>query len=591
MHPELCDDERVRRLFEQEARIGHRISSDHVVQVLDAGIDETTGIPWLAMELLDGEDLAARLRRSGAVPAPEAAEILGQIGHALAAAHAVGVVHRDLKPENVFLSLSRRDGAPLLVKLLDFGVAKVIAEARPAGTLVGTPLWMAPEQMSGAAVSPATDVWALGLLAFWMLTGKPYWSHADSPLGALLGQLRRGPSMSASARAAELGRPEALPSGFDPWFARCVAPGTRFPDAGAARDALRGVLGGPPPPRPKEDLDREPGAPDPQPPGAAYDARWYVRREREEREALNALAFPGKPAVLWGPSRFGKTWLLDHCLERVRERDGFDTVLIHTRLFNRESLDSLLLGLASRIAEERDEKLDTVETIWRRPGTATTKLTRLLERHVLPGVRRGLVLAIDGVDEVWQSPFQDDFCALLRAWAESYHEPWPRLRLMLAVSTTPALLVSDPNRSPFNLSVPIVISDLTAAQVEELAKRHKLPWAAPEIERVMQLVGGHPHLVRLLMHRAALHSIPLPELLDTSLGARWVLHDDVLRMRRWLTLRGLMGIAARVAEDSGVALDPTEYERATRAGVVLEEAQGRLRLRNRLYEIAVVGRP
>ena len=259
-------------------------------------------------------------------------------------------------------------------------------------------------------------------------------------------------------------------------------------------------------------------------------------------------------------------------------------------MFNRESLDSLLFGLASRIAEDRDESADTVETIWRRPGTATTKLTRLLERHVLPGVRRGLVLAIDGADEVWQSPFQDDFCALLRAWAESYHEPWPRLRLMLAVSTTPALLVSDPNRSPFNLSAPIVIADLTAAQVEELARRYKLPWTGPDIEPVMRLVGGHPYLVRLLMHRAALHNIPLPELLDANLGARWVLHEDVLRMRRWLTERGLMAIAARVAADPGIALDPTEYQRATRAGVVLEESHGRLRLRNRLYEIAVTGR-
>ena len=314
LHPELCHDERVRRLFDQEARIGHRIPSDHVVQVLDAGIDEATGIPWLAMELLEGEDLAARLRRSGALPIPEAAEILSQIGHALGAAHRIGVVHRDLKPENVFLSQSRTDGSPLRVKLLDFGVAKVIAEARPAGTLVGTPLWMAPEQVSGAAVSPATDVWALGLLAFWILTGSVYWSRADDPLGALIDQLRRGPSKRATVRAAELGRPEAIPTGFDPWFERCVAPdpSARFPDAGAARDALREVLGGPVASRASQPAHAELPALDPQPPGAAYDDRWYVRREREEREALTRSPMRASPLCSGG--------------RRASERRGCSTI-------------------------------------------------------------------------------------------------------------------------------------------------------------------------------------------------------------------------------------------------------------------------
>lgn len=314
-------------------------------------------------------------------------------------------------------------------------------------------------------------------------------------------------------------------------------------------------------------------------------------RDREEREALNALAFAGKPAVLWGPSRSGKTWLLDRCLEGVRHRHGFDTILVNMRLLDRQSLDGLLHGLASSIVEARNEPSESVALSWSRPGTAAGRLTHLLERRVLPGVQRGLVLAIDGVDEVWQSPFQDDLCALLRAWADSCHPPWPKLRLMLAVSTTPALLVADPNRSPFNLSAPIVLGDLDAAQIEELARRYGLDWAAPEIEQLMQLVGGHPYLARLLMHRAALHRTPLSELLDTGLGPRWVLHEDVQRIRRWIERSGLLPIAVRVAQDPCAALDVVAYQRVTRAGVVVEEAPGRLRLRNRLYELAVAGRP
>jgi len=104
MHPALLADTRLRERFEQEARVGALIKSDHVVQVLGAGVDAATGVPWLSMELLEGEDLAAFLRRHGPVHPRELYEIFRQVGHALAAAHAVGVVHRDLKPENIFLA-------------------------------------------------------------------------------------------------------------------------------------------------------------------------------------------------------------------------------------------------------------------------------------------------------------------------------------------------------------------------------------------------------------------------------------------------------------------------------------------------------
>ncbi len=96
MRPELVEDPGQRGRFEQEARIGARIASDHVVDVIAAGIDPTSGAPWLAMELLDGEDLAALVARRGALPPGEALEIVAQLVHALTAAHAAGVVHRDL---------------------------------------------------------------------------------------------------------------------------------------------------------------------------------------------------------------------------------------------------------------------------------------------------------------------------------------------------------------------------------------------------------------------------------------------------------------------------------------------------------------
>ncbi len=249
MHPQLIQDPMQRKRFEQEARVGSRIPSDHIVQVLGAGVDEITGMPWLAMELLEGESLAALIRRRGHLPPGEVHEIFVQLCHALSAAHSAGVVHRDLKPENIFLARSRLVGAPSTVKVLDFGIAKIVAELQTGETrgALGTPLWMAPEQTDGGnGIAPTTDVWALGLLAFRLLTGRCYWREGNrqSTLMAILREIVMDPLPSASNRASEYGAEERIPPGFDGWFARCVAreKDARFMDARIALDRLSPLL-------------------------------------------------------------------------------------------------------------------------------------------------------------------------------------------------------------------------------------------------------------------------------------------------------------------------------------------------------------
>lgn len=250
MHRHLVENPMLRKRFEQEARVSARIQSDFVVQVLAAGVDRESGLPWLAMERLEGEDLAAHLRREGALSPREALAILSPLCDALAAAHRIGVVHRDLKPENVFLATPRREGEPFTLKVLDFGIARLVAERNVASSTaaIGTPLWMAPEQtLIGAQVSPATDVWALGLLAFTLLTGRRHWLAAetdDVAMAPLLREITLDPLDAASARAKRLGCEGAIPDGFDAWFARAVSRdvGQRFRDARAAFDALAPIL-------------------------------------------------------------------------------------------------------------------------------------------------------------------------------------------------------------------------------------------------------------------------------------------------------------------------------------------------------------
>jgi len=240
MHRDIAPDAAMQRRFEQEARIGAQIKSGHIVEVVAAGVDAATGLPYLVMELLEGVDLRAHMRERGAMLLFEVHAIFEQLCHGIAAAHAVGIVHRDLKPENVFLARTNQAGAASLVKVLDFGIAKLASEVGTHGTAaIGSPLWMAPEQTEPGPVTAAADVWALGLIAYEMLVGAHFWRAATVPTATpmhLLREIVLEPIPLASERGGA-----KIPPGFDAWFARCVArdPAARFPDAGEAWRALR----------------------------------------------------------------------------------------------------------------------------------------------------------------------------------------------------------------------------------------------------------------------------------------------------------------------------------------------------------------
>ena len=282
VHAHLVPRPELVQLFLREARVSGRIGkSPHVVEVFDAGFDPDRGVPYLVMELLAGETLEARLERGGPLPPAQVRAVLAQLADALDQAHAAGVVHRDLKPSNLFLTPGRRGQA--VVKVMDFGIAKVLAgDAQRTATQIGTPAYAAPEQMGGAmraaaarqgvtvaaGISPATDVWALGLLAYELCTGLPaaqFWgaeTTVEIPIKAAL--FAHEP---ASARAGD--RAGLLPPGFDAWFACAthVDAARRWPSAGLAIAELASLLdrvpghgGGAPTPTPPPSLPGGPAA-------------------------------------------------------------------------------------------------------------------------------------------------------------------------------------------------------------------------------------------------------------------------------------------------------------------------------------------
>jgi serine/threonine-protein kinase len=241
--------------FKLEARLASRVGSDHVPRVFDVGRDAETEKPFLAMELLEGQHFEDLIRNEGPVPASTLVEYFRQIGHALDRAHGYldkdgvnrPIVHRDLKPENLFLTA--RDGGAPLVKILDFGLAKMVGDsASLSRELKGTPLFMAFEQASVGPVTPQTDIWALGLIAFYMLTGRCYWVSAntpESPFTRLFTEVLSAPLEAPSVRAELLSAPVIPTPAFDAWFARCVNRdrNKRFLTAGECVRALAEALG------------------------------------------------------------------------------------------------------------------------------------------------------------------------------------------------------------------------------------------------------------------------------------------------------------------------------------------------------------
>jgi eukaryotic-like serine/threonine-protein kinase len=241
-----------------EARVTSRIPSDHIVQVIDAGVDAASSDVFVVMELLRGMTLDQRLEQ-GALPASEVADYMRQVAVGLDKVHGyldregqpTPIIHRDLKPSNIFLT--SRDDGQTLVKILDFGAAKVLSQLTKASGLVrGTPQFMASEQALGEPCTVATDIWAFGLITFNLLTGSSYWltvKREDGTEAQLFAEILTLPLVPASQRARELGVRVALPPAFDRWFTRCVNrdPGQRFESAGAAAAELSRLLGVEPP--------------------------------------------------------------------------------------------------------------------------------------------------------------------------------------------------------------------------------------------------------------------------------------------------------------------------------------------------------
>lgn len=240
--PEHANSLEARLRFRTEARAAAHLKSRYVVQVYDDG-ETMEGTPYIVMQYLEGETVEQRIEREGTIPLLEAVRITGHVTRALRRAHARGIVHRDLKPANIYLCRSDEDEHGWIAKVLDFGVAKVEGFAGAAttnpGAMLGTPLFMSPEQVKRASlVDHRADLYSLGMCFFNMVTGR----HAfeDESFGSVLVAICSEPLPNLAEISPALS-PQVVS-----WFERCCArlPEQRFQSADEAFAALRDAVEG-----------------------------------------------------------------------------------------------------------------------------------------------------------------------------------------------------------------------------------------------------------------------------------------------------------------------------------------------------------
>jgi serine/threonine protein kinase len=223
--PSVAANAEIVERFFNEARATSAISDPGVIQVFDFGY-HVDGTAYIVMELLEGESLAKRIERLGKLTLADALRIARQIAGSLGVAHARDIVHRDLKPDNIFLVADAEAQGGERSKILDFGICKVGAvdvHVTQSGAMVGTPVYMSPEQCRGAGdVDHRADIYAFGCLVFHMLTGRPPFV-GDAPGDLIVAHLREEPPAASSLVA-------SVPAAVDALIAKCLAkdPADRF---------------------------------------------------------------------------------------------------------------------------------------------------------------------------------------------------------------------------------------------------------------------------------------------------------------------------------------------------------------------------
>lgn len=253
-------------------------------------------------------------------------------------------------------------------------------------------------------------------------------------------------------------------------------------------------------------------------------SRFYVERPPIEEQVFREISKPGSLIRIRAPRQMGKSSLM-HRMIAYAKQEGLQTASLNLQRADRavfDSLDQFLRWLCANVGQQLG-LAPTIDEYWSKDTGSKMSCTLYFQRCVLKAIDHALVLAIDELNRIFEYPdLAADFLPLLRSWYEdaSEFEVWQKLRLVV-VHATEVYISLNLNQSPFNVGLPIKLPELTIAQVQNLALRHSIAWAegesgAQRLQPLLDLIGGHPHLVRLALYSLGRQEITLEQLLEEA---------------------------------------------------------------------------
>jgi len=300
----------------------------------------------------------------------------------------------------------------------------------------------------------------------------------------------------------------------------------------------------------------------------------YVERPPIEARCYETIVDPGALIRIKAPRQMGKSSLMLRIYNYASEQD-YQPALLNFQMVDRESLSSLDLFLqwfCSSITWELNLE-ERLAEFWKGAFSPKNKCTNYFQRYLLPELKHPVVLCLDEVDQVFEYPtIATDFFGMLRAWHEDAKiKPiWKNLRLVI-VHSKEVYIPLNINQSPFNVGVPIELPQLTPSQVTDLVKRHELNWSEATVSQLMEMVGGHPYLVRAALYAIARGEISLEHLLQMA-PTEGGLYGEHLR-RHLLNLESdetlLAAMKEIIAVDQPIAIKTSEAFKLTSMGLVL----------------------
>ncbi|MEM9150902.1 MAG: AAA-like domain-containing protein [Cyanobacteria bacterium P01_F01_bin.3] len=256
---------------------------------------------------------------------------------------------------------------------------------------------------------------------------------------------------------------------------------------------------------------------------------FYVERP-DDRVALETIAEEGVTLTIKGARQMGKSSLLIRVMDAARAA-GKQVAFLDFQLFDKATLDDaddFFYQFCLWMTDTLDLD-DRVDEYWQRPQGNRQRCTRYFRRHLLPQLEKPLVLAMDEVESIFDTPFRTDFFGMLRNWhnERATSDLWRQCDLALVTSTEPYQLIDNLNQSPFNVGEVLDLSDFALAQVQDLNQRHGGPLSEPQVEELMALVNGHPYLVRRALYLVASERMSAAELFEQAAKERGPFGDHL----------------------------------------------------------------